>query len=680
MEAAHSMTDVSGRSTPHDVPIRSAPSTSSRTFEGSVRSSNVHPNRDTSHPTPSETWAGAISRVQTQVSLNTSLLDSHRSKVQDIEIAINRLDQAVGNAMAVLHDVRSEQRARPTMEPTRHDPDDLLVLAERVGAISNRVNEVDALRMQVKLLENRIKRWEEQGPPSVANTRSESGSVMRDPSYRESQVPSQYSLPSHPPSVPSQHQPLPPIRTSANMSPVDNRPIMRSSSSLHQPSMDSSATMQASSSGGFRLGEPLPPPSAITGWHTGESHVPSGPLPPPPQPGPSRQQPAYQETQASGWAAVNAPQTAKRPYEEPRQSPYQSSVPGSPKRPRLAPIMPRTQYSEESAYVPSSVPNSTAPDSYRTHSRAPSDASQCSIMVNLTHTAGLTLMVQAGVAEEVAVADEAAEVVEAVFSSQRMILPQSPEDVSRGGIVRRAGGAVGGPSDRESEIPATPLASSGPYDPFAAGMGDQGSAGKKSRSKPFRNAEGVLIRKDGRPDMRSVSSANNLRKVHAKKEAERAEMEGRTPTSARSLVPAGSISDDEEGDESLPGSPEGQGQGGEEGGDPSDTQERHRELMSRIFPSGVEDASRSVGERFFPTQEQRVASEAVMKKEPSSEEPLQTEEGHGTEASSQMTDVVMREMSEAQTEDQQRRAEREDTRMATVEEANEEQEQDQREG
>lgn len=258
--------------------------------------------------------------------------------------------------------------------------------------------------------------------------------------------------------------------------------------------------------------------------------------------------------------------------------------------------------------------------------------------------------------------------------------PQSPEDVSRGGIVRRAGGAVGGPSDRESEIPATPLASSGPYDPFAAGMGDQGSAGKKSRSKPFRNAEGVLIRKDGRPDMRSVSSANNLRKVHAKKEAERAEMEGRTPTSARSLVPAGSISDDEEGDESLPGSPEGQGQGGEEGGDPSDTQERHRELMSRIFPSGVEDASRSVGERFFPTQEQRVASEAVMKKEPSSEEPLQTEEGHGTEASSQMTDVVMREMSEAQTEDQQRRAEREDTRMATVEEANEEQEQDQREG
>lgn len=46
-------------------------------------------------------------------------------------------------------------------------------------------------------------------------------------------------------------------------------------------------------------------------------------------------------------------------------------------------------------------------------------------------------------------------------------------------------------------------------------------ANKKSRTKPTRNANGILIRKDGRPDMRSISSAQNLRKVHAKKEAER---------------------------------------------------------------------------------------------------------------------------------------------------------------
>ena len=95
--------------------------------------------------------------------------------------------------------------------------------------------------------------------------------------------------------------------------------------------------------------------------------------------------------------------------------------------------------------------------------------------------------------------------------------------------------------DCEGEFPATPLAVQGPYDPFTAGHPDSSSAaqtsgGKKTRTKPIRNAEGVLIRKDGRPDMRSVSSANNLRKVHAKKEAERAENEGRTPTSARELA------------------------------------------------------------------------------------------------------------------------------------------------
>ncbi|KAF4546959.1 Hypothetical protein D9617_86g041460 [Elsinoe fawcettii] len=46
-------------------------------------------------------------------------------------------------------------------------------------------------------------------------------------------------------------------------------------------------------------------------------------------------------------------------------------------------------------------------------------------------------------------------------------------------------------------------------------------SGKKSRTKSKRNANGILIRKDGQSDMRSLSSAQNLRKVHAKKGKER---------------------------------------------------------------------------------------------------------------------------------------------------------------
>jgi hypothetical protein len=50
-------------------------------------------------------------------------------------------------------------------------------------------------------------------------------------------------------------------------------------------------------------------------------------------------------------------------------------------------------------------------------------------------------------------------------------------------------------------IPATPK------DPY--------SHTKKTRTKPIRNSDGILIRKDGKPDMRSQSSAANLRKVRS---------------------------------------------------------------------------------------------------------------------------------------------------------------------
>lgn len=228
--------------------------------------------------------------------------------------------------------------------------------------------------------------------------------------------------------------------------------------------------------------------------------------------------------------------------------------------------------------------------------------------------------------------------------------------------MRRSGGFVGGPSEREHEFPATPVQSS--VDPFNGSEqaddenGQQTSGGKKTRTKPIRNAEGVLIRKDGRPDMRSVSSANNLRKVHAKKEAERMEIEGRTPTSARELAPAKSTSLSDEEDMTRSGTP---GTPGEGEGDERHANERHRELMSRIFPRDTVSSGRSAAERFFPRQDQAVPAEPVMKTEPESEDASRN-------GRSQMTDVVMREMSEAQAEEHETRHDR-DTAMSVVEEA-----------
>jgi hypothetical protein len=67
-----------------------------------------------------------------------------------------------------------------------------------------------------------------------------------------------------------------------------------------------------------------------------------------------------------------------------------------------------------------------------------------------------------------------------------------PGSVDRGGIVRRGG-------------------QNGPY---------MTPDGRRGRTKPIRNEEGVLIRKDGRPDRRSQTSAENLRRMISKKAEE----------------------------------------------------------------------------------------------------------------------------------------------------------------
>lgn len=147
---------------------------------------------------------------------------------------------------------------------------------------------------------------------------------------------------------------------------------------------------------------------------------------------------------------------------------------------------------------------------------------------------------------------------------------------------------------------------------------DPNSASKKTRTKPIRNSDGVLIRKDGRPDMRSVSSANNLRKVHAKKEAEKAMEDGRTPTSGRSLAPANSssLSDDEameegdylEGEGDLEGEPRGVSEtrtgtpGTQPDAERSERLVKQRELMGRMFEENA-TGPRYTAEAWFPRSE-----------------------------------------------------------------------------
>lgn len=78
-----------------------------------------------------------------------------------------------------------------------------------------------------------------------------------------------------------------------------------------------------------------------------------------------------------------------------------------------------------------------------------------------------------------------------------------------------------GPDGRYHRLSEHDNSRSGSFSSSALSSKDPYAHTKKTRQKPIRNSDGILIRKDGRPDMRSQSSAANLRKVHARKEGYR---------------------------------------------------------------------------------------------------------------------------------------------------------------
>jgi hypothetical protein len=166
----------------------------------------------------------------------------------------------------------------------------------------------------------------------------------------------------------------------------------------------------------------------------------------------------------------------------------------------------------------------------------------------------------------------------------------SPLGRSRGGggIIRRGSGG-GGPGSRGGRPPSSserPSSSAGSravslgLQGVTTGVGMGGMSGmdpyahtKKTRSKPIRNADGILIRKDGRPDMRSQSSAANLRKVHARKEELKEGERGYSPgfretPSPSSFMPPGS---------DLTAS----------------VQKKHNFVMNKMFPRGVEESRKA---------------------------------------------------------------------------------------
>ncbi|KAJ5059634.1 hypothetical protein J3E72DRAFT_242667 [Bipolaris maydis] len=145
----------------------------------------------------------------------------------------------------------------------------------------------------------------------------------------------------------------------------------------------------------------------------------------------------------------------------------------------------------------------------------------------------------------------------------------------RGGIARRGSGGGGGArggymtNDRTSSLGLQGVTAGISFGP----PGEAYGSAKRTRTKPVRNADGVLIRKDGRPDMRSQSSAANLRKVHARKENDSSHSP--TPTSIQYAAPVSAA--DTPSPAGLAAHP--------------NATDKHKAIMGKIFPEGL-DASR----------------------------------------------------------------------------------------
>ncbi|KAM0714874.1 hypothetical protein Q7P37_009338 [Cladosporium fusiforme] len=663
-------------------------------------------------PPPEVELNHVLTRLEQQVSFNYNMIQGHHQDIARVTDTVARMQHEMVQVIGVMEDMRNELRARPLAskpsDPARYDPADVEILTNQITNVTSKVNEVDNLKVQIELMKQRLKRVETQSSTSTAGPPPETTPSRADQPPFDA-VRGQQQQP--PP-----HQPVPSIRPGAALSSDHGRqpghppaPVLESQATpgFHaaqerQPNATEQA-QQPARQAGFRAAEPLPPPGALSGWRPAESFPPPPPGGPPP-PGhshPLRSHPTEPEPQASGWAAVNNSQVPKRSLDEYHPH-HETSQPGSPKRPKLAPLKPRSSFGDDHHHSPYAqaasidpahqgrgrIPSGDGPAAPHGHfhaAQAPGQGTTSTYrFITSTGqpdhpehwrpadgdpTTGTRYDVgstgrgrgrgsrggrrggrgsrggrsssgaadQPPVAGEVPLQQEQAQpppqewrehqwvatqqgTSNGHFPTQHTYSPieaarQTPADHGVHSVPPPHG--IPYPAGHEHEFPATPVP--GNAEAYAMGMDlDPNSASKKTRTKPIRNSDGVLIRKDGRPDMRSVSSANNLRKVHAKKEAEKAIEDGRTPTSGRSLAPANSssLSDDEameegdymEGEGDLDGESRGNSEArtGTPGTQPdverSERLLKQREIMGRMLDEGAA-GPRYTAEAWFPRTE-----------------------------------------------------------------------------
>ncbi|PNS18604.1 hypothetical protein CAC42_5143 [Sphaceloma murrayae] len=485
-----------------------------------------------------DAWTSAFARLQDQVHYNTTAIDDQRRHLADLHEAMRAMHADIGSMWRHVDACREEVQQRSGIVRPEHQ--DIDILTQHLQSVDRKASEVEVLKVQLDIMTQRLRRLEEAQPvphPPIA-------------------APAHHYPQQQPHGTPaSEHRSIHHAQTSESR-PTPTASTLQQTSDA-RPASEFAAGPEARTVPGFRA---LESSTGVTSWRAASAHAtgPTGTVPR--DPAPASQ---HEPTHSSGWATVNAAGHGKRPASIDAGAPsHDSSAPASPKRQKLATLMPRSSIGDHTAsHAAYPHPEALVTPSHRTASGESQAQHPANVPTNTMRFIAFPPNVEAAVQQQEAWRNEQA-------------AAEQVRGRGRGGRSRgrgRKSGSEGAPDDTDmSDRPEWSESQSDGYyrhshhsyaispqegvrgrelqpagyapESYHSSAGQESTSpanlqesGKKSRTKPTRNANGILIRKDGRPDMRSISSAQNLRKVHAKKEAERnGEINIHDPTSATS--------------------------------------------------------------------------------------------------------------------------------------------------
>ena len=514
----------------------------------------------------------AVDRLQAQINFNRATLETCTRDIESLGAGFRQIQDELKSIVAAVRAELHAVRQHPTSQGRIDDPA-LELFSNTLSQVVSKTADVDILKVQFEVIKRRLQHLEEGGPSPT--------SVV--PAYQPHQR------------TASAHRPVAPT-----------------------------------------LGHPIP----------SQARIPSEPrlLPSQPvQPTQYVQQPVSQPSHhhhaqqaAGGWVSVNT--GTKRPLSSDHDA---AGTPlGSPKRTKLAPMEARFNYPEQPArpiapvhYQRMGTEESSGSQAYHaeTHGSYP-DATNANSFVAYTQDGGPDDSWRPDSQRAVSGPSMTATSPRGKGRGRgrpgrpRKSMPLEPHIIAtpewekegwtgsqieadgfyRGGLAKRGSG--GGPM-----MAMSPIQSMEPY-----------GHTKRSRTKPIRNSDGVLIRKDGRPDMRSQSSAANLRKVHAKKEEDRLTQGAPDPAS----LPDDTATSVAESPASHADSHEVEPSAQQEGEEPSNIQERADHIMKQMFPKGIEQERTRLhtAQQYFNPDQNTLGSQITESDKARDDSPQQDEQ------------------------------------------------------